>query len=172
MQLPIIDLDLFLTQPETSPAVIQECQKAAEALILYGALLVKDSRVSAADNDGFLDLMEDYFAQPDSDLKKDERPELSYQVGVTLELTEKPKCAVDQECTMIVQRLEPAERPLDVSGHHPDPKCRFFMSMRENPPYETQYPGLNAPNIVPEASHLKDRWTPTMETWGNSMKSA
>ena len=30
--------------------------------------------------------MEDYFNQPLDELQKDERPELGYQVGVTLEL--------------------------------------------------------------------------------------
>lgn len=37
-----------------------------------------------------------------------------YQVGVTLENTEKPKCAVDESCVNIIARLDPAERPLDA----------------------------------------------------------
>ncbi len=73
--------------------------------------------------------MEDYFAQPDEALKADERPELGYQVGVTLENTEKPKCAVDEPCLRVIQRLDSSERPLDISGTHPDPKCRFFWKM-------------------------------------------
>lgn len=44
-------------------------RKAADALIKYGALVVKDSRVSESDNEAFLDLMEDYFAQPEEVLK-------------------------------------------------------------------------------------------------------
>ncbi len=44
--------------------------------------------------------------------------------------------------------------------------------MNETPPYETQFPVLNAPNIVPEAEHIKRRWAPTMEQWGNAMKTA
>lgn len=43
--------------------------EAADALITYGALVVKDSRVSESDNETFLDLMEDYFAQPNDLLK-------------------------------------------------------------------------------------------------------
>ena len=131
-----------------------------------------DSRVSEQDNAKFLDLIEDYFNQPEDDIKKDERPELSYQVGVTLENTEKPKCAVDEPCLKIIETLEPSERPLDITAHEPDPKCRFFWKMSEKPPYETHFPGLNAPNIVPQADFLKERWTPTMEQWGTSMKSA
>ncbi|PPQ99564.1 hypothetical protein CVT24_005352 [Panaeolus cyanescens] len=170
--LPVIDLDVFLTGPANSEAVIQECKKAANALITYGALVLHDSRVSEEDNSTFLDLIEDYFNQPEAELKKDERPELSYQVGVTLENTEKPKCAVDEPCLRIIEALEPSERPLDISAHSPDPKCRFFWKMSEKPPYETQFPGLNATNVVPEAPFLKDRWTNTMEQWGKSMKQA
>ena len=146
--------------------------QAADALITYGALLVQDSRVSEEDNDTFLDLIEDYFAQPVEELQKDERPEIHYQVGITLDNTEKPKCAVDEPCLDIIASLDPAERPLDISGHHPDPKCRFFWKMGVPPPYETDYPALNAPNVVPQASGIRERWEPTMEKWGHSMKNA
>lgn len=44
-------------------------------------------------NQKFLDLMEDYFAQPKEDLERDLRPEVHYQVGVTLENTEKVRVA-------------------------------------------------------------------------------
>ncbi|OLN87216.1 hypothetical protein CCHL11_03644 [Colletotrichum chlorophyti] len=172
MDLPIIDLDVFLNQPRDSPAVREECEKAAKALITYGALVLHDSRVTESDNVAFLDLLEDYFAQPVEEIKKDERPELSYQIGVTLEDTEKPKCAVDEPCLKVIQRLAPSERPLDISGHEPDPKCRFFWSMAEKPPYETQYPGLNGSNVVPEAPHIRERWPTLMNKWGTSMKQA
>uniref|UniRef100_L2G0R5 Clavaminate synthase-like protein n=1 Tax=Colletotrichum fructicola (strain Nara gc5) TaxID=1213859 RepID=L2G0R5_COLFN len=148
MDLPIVALDVFLTQPRDSPAVAAECAKAANALITYGALVLHDSRVSESDNTTFLDLLEDYFAQPEAALRKDERPELSYQIGVTLENTEKP------------------------NAHEPDPKCRFFWSMAEKPPYETRFPGLNAPNVVPDAPHIRDRWPGAMNKWGSSMKAA
>jgi hypothetical protein len=84
--LPVIDLDVFLVS-STSPAALHECKKAADALITYGALIVHDSRVSEADNSRFLDLLEDYFAQDEQVLRADERPEVGYQVGVTLENT-------------------------------------------------------------------------------------
>ncbi|KAI5121315.1 hypothetical protein M0805_003782 [Coniferiporia weirii] len=169
ISLPIIDLDLFLAGDQRSQA---ECTKAADALITYGALLVQDSRVSEDDNDNFLDLVEDYFAQPGEALKEDERPELGYQVGVTLGNTEKPKCAVDESCLQVIARLEPSERPIDISAHQPDPKCRFFWKMGEIPPYETKYPALNALNVIPRNEAIRNRWVPTMEKWGNSMKDA
>lgn len=172
MDLPVIDLDIFLNNPQSSFEVQAECRRAAEALITYGALVLHDSRVSEEDNSTFLDLLEDYFAQPEEQIRKDERPELSYQIGVTLENTEKPKCAVDEPCLDVIQRLEPSERPLDISGHAPDPKCRFFWKMVEPPPYETQFPGLNAANVTPEAEGIRERWTPAMDQWGSSMKNA
>ncbi|KAI0278161.1 hypothetical protein BGY98DRAFT_1089650 [Russula aff. rugulosa BPL654] len=156
--LPIIDLDIFRSQPLEDPDVLTECIKAADALRTYGALLLQDSR--------------DYFSQPLSDLQKDERPEVGYQVGVTLENTEKPKCAVDEPCLRVIARLDPDQRPLDITAHQPDPKCRFFWRMGDMPPYETQFPALNAANVVPQAESLKDRWAPVMGKWGSSMKSA
>lgn len=63
--------------------------QTAESLIRYGALIVKDSRVSEDANSRFLDVMEDYFAQDEEALKVDARPEYHFQVGVTLENTEK-----------------------------------------------------------------------------------
>ncbi len=123
MDLPIIDLDVFLASRD-SAAAREECAKAARALITYGALVLHDSRVAEPDNVAFLDLLEDYFAQPDDVLRRDERPELGYQVGVTLENTEKPKCAVDEPCLDVIRRLAPEERPLDISGHAPDPSTR------------------------------------------------
>jgi hypothetical protein len=140
-------------------------------MITFGALIVHDSRVEENDNDKFLDLLEDYFAQPVEHLKEDEHPELSYQIGVTLENTEKPKCAVHEPCLNIISRLDPAERPLDISSHSPDPKCRFFWRMSEHPP-QTEFPIVNAPNVVPNASFIKERWPSIMDKWGTSMKTA
>lgn len=42
--------------------------------------------------------------------------------------------------------------------------------MTEKPPYETAFPSLNMPNVVPEA--LKDTWADTLNKWGTSMKNA
>lgn len=100
----------------------------------------------------------------------DERPEYSYQVGVTLENTEKPKCASDESCLAIIEKLDPAERPLDILGHGADPKCRFFWKMQQKPPYETKFPSLNMPNVIPKK--FEDTWEERLERWGKSMKTA
>lgn len=75
----LVNLDVFLANP-TSPQALEEARKAADSLILTGALVVRDSRAPKAANDRFLDLFEDYFALPQEELAKDERPELGYQV--------------------------------------------------------------------------------------------
>lgn len=75
----LVDLDVYLADP-TSPAALEEASKAAQSLILTGALTVRDSRASKSANDRFLDLFEDYFAQDDDALRADERPEFGYQV--------------------------------------------------------------------------------------------
>lgn len=50
MDLPVIDLDIFLNNPQSSPEVQAECKRAADALITYGALVLHDSRVAEKDN--------------------------------------------------------------------------------------------------------------------------
>jgi hypothetical protein len=79
MDLTTVNLDAFLKDP-TSKEGLEEAQKAAESLILTGALIVKDSRAPKESNDRFIDLFEDYFAQDKEVLEKDERPEWGYQV--------------------------------------------------------------------------------------------
>lgn len=79
MDLPIISLDTYLSDPSSSYSK-EEAKKAAESLILTGALIVKDERASKDANDRFLDLFEDYFSLGDEVLREDERPEWGYQV--------------------------------------------------------------------------------------------
>ncbi|GAW01155.1 Clavaminate synthase-like protein [Lentinula edodes] len=123
--LPIVDLDIFLADP-LSPAAVAEAKKTADALVTYGALVIKDSRINEEDNEKFLNLLENYFAQSEEIIKKDVRKEWAYQVGVTPELTLKPKCVFEESCMDIIEKLDPNERPLDVSGRPSDPKTRYY----------------------------------------------
>ncbi|GAA5902543.1 hypothetical protein JCM5296_002318 [Sporobolomyces johnsonii] len=166
--LPIVDLDTFLASPN-SPSAIAEANKTAEALIEYGALIVKDSRVSEAANERFLDLMEDYFNQDQERLEEDLRPEVHFQVGVTLENTEKPKCHSNDACKAVIAALDPVERPLDLEGGKADPKCRFFHRMG-NPPPCTAFPSLAMSNVTPRA--FASTWETQMEDWGAQIKRA
>ncbi|CAG8501629.1 8257_t:CDS:10 [Funneliformis mosseae] len=161
--LPIIDLELF-TRDKTASEAINECQKVANALREYGALLVRNSGVKEEDNARFLDLLEDYYAQPLEVKLKDARPDLGYQVGVTPEFTEEPKCHRDINCQKLISQLPEEIRPLPISG--PDPKWRFFWRIGEIPK-ATNYPRLNADPVIPEA--FKDKWPNIMDEWGNQM---
>lgn len=89
---------------------------------------------------------------------------------MTLENTEKPKCGSDDECLAIIKTLEPGERPLDISGHGADPKCRFFHKMSSVPPYKSPFPMSEIENVTPE--EFKDTWAERVNEWGTVMKQA
>ncbi|BGO90406.1 hypothetical protein NBRC10512_004109 [Rhodotorula toruloides] len=188
--LPIVDLDAFRASsdslearneavrarpppPQSSPTSRVDPRlsltQAAEALIEYGALIAKDSRVSEQENERFLDLLEEYFAQDEQDLRKDLRPEVHFQVGVTLENTEKPKCHSYDPCKAIIASLDPEERPLDLEGGKADPKCRFFYRMGETPP-RTDFPSLRMENVIPSA--FASTWQESMDRWGTQIKQS
>ncbi|WVR07890.1 hypothetical protein IAU60_004933 [Kwoniella sp. DSM 27419] len=169
MELPTVSLDVYLSDP-TSESGRAEARKAAESLILTGALIVQDSRAKKEANDRFLDLFEDYFRQDEKALRADERPEEGFQVGVTLENTEKPKCASDDNCQAIIASLDADQRPVDLGAHGADPKCRFFHRMSDKPPYQSHFPVLEAPNVTPKA--FADTWEDKMGEWGGIIKQA
>ncbi|OWZ67670.1 hypothetical protein AYX14_01473 [Cryptococcus neoformans] len=168
-ELSTASLDVFLADPSSNAAQL-EARNAAESLIRTGALIVRDSRAPKEANDRFLNLFEDYFAQPQEALKEDERPELGFQVGVTLENTEKPKCSSDGDCKAIIASLEASERPQDLEGFGADPKCRFFHRMSEAPPYQSNFPVLEAPNVTPRA--FERTWEERVNEWGVFMRQS
>lgn len=116
MDITTVSLDTYLADP-TSPEGLEEARKAAESLILTGALIVKDSRAPKEANDRFLDLFEDYFSQSTEALKKDERPEVGYQVVRCL--SGHPSCQV----------LTSLGRD---TGEHRKAKMRFRRGMSRN----------------------------------------
>ncbi|KAL1916521.1 uncharacterized protein VTP21DRAFT_5712 [Calcarisporiella thermophila] len=166
IELPIIDLGLYL-RDKTHPDALKECEKCANVLRDYGTLIVKDPRVGEEDNGNFLDMVEDYFGQPFEAKLPDARPELGYQIGVTPELTEEPKCKRDVHCQNVIEKMPEESRPLAADG--PDPKWRFFWRIGSPPP-ETKFPQLNAPPVIPAA--FESKWEPTMNKWGKSMHDA
>ncbi|KAF0349577.1 clavaminate synthase-like protein [Gigaspora margarita] len=166
LTLPIVDLGLYLKN-KNDPLAIIECKNTAKALKDYGALLVKDPRVTEADNSTFIDLMEDYFDQPFEVKLKDARPEIGYQVGVTPEFKEEPKCHRDPNCQSIIDQMPEESRPLISTG--PDPKWRFFWRIGDLPK-ETKFPQLNAEPVVPDS--FKGTWPTIMNQRGNQMHQA
>jgi len=95
---------------------------------------------------------------------KDVRPEVDFQVGVTPEFTEEPKCHKDIDCHELISQMAEENRPLPISG--PDPKWRFFWRIGKIPE-ETKYPQFNAEPVIPEA--FKDIWPKVMNEWGSQM---
>lgn len=85
MELPVIDLAPYLEissdlGKELDSNIKSLCLEVSRTLSDTGALLVKDPRCTAEDNDKFIDMMEKYFQQPEEFKRLQERPHLHYQV--------------------------------------------------------------------------------------------
>lgn len=82
MSLPLItpvtqvDMSTYLENKRDNRA----CKAAAESLKKFGAVLIHDPRVVAADAETFLSMMERYFSQQRDKKLADARPHLFYQV--------------------------------------------------------------------------------------------
>jgi DNA-binding transcriptional regulator YbjK len=83
MELDVVDIGVWLnrhTLEVGDPAVERLCRQVSDTLRETGVLVVRDPRVSYADNAAFLDMMELYFSQSHEAKMKDVRAELHYQV--------------------------------------------------------------------------------------------
>lgn len=87
---PVIDLSPYLEwkriEDDDGDVDLEEelrrlCTEVSRTLKETGALLIRDPRCSAQDNDRFLDMMEKYFQQPPELKRLQERPLLHYQVS-------------------------------------------------------------------------------------------
>jgi len=162
---PPIELKFWLDDPN-SDQTIQECKRLVEILQKAGAFTLRDPRVSEQDNDKFLDLLERYFEQPDEIKMKDARPEYHYQVGVTPNGVEFPRCAADINCHKLIEQM-----PKEHRAHIPtqaDNKWRFFHRIGPRPS-ATKFKELNAPPVIPEAF---PEWKSVMDTWGYKLLDA
>jgi hypothetical protein len=117
-EVPVIDLTPFMLDPTSEESKV-EIEKVAIALHNFGCLVIKDPRVDETHNDRFVDMLERYFEV--SDGKRDARPDLCYQVGVTPEGTEVPR----DHCSRYAD-LKDADKPVSVCPPKADPKWRFF----------------------------------------------
>jgi hypothetical protein len=91
-----------------------------------------------------------------------------YQVGATPSGVERPRENVE-----FYDSLTAANRPAsarDVAARKKDPKWRFFWRIGQRPTEsQTQFPQLNAPQVIPDA--FKDEWQPTMDAFGGRLLS-
>jgi len=160
-----IELKYWLEDPNSQKAK-DECKRVAGLFSRMGALTLRDPRVTFDDNGHFIDMVEDYFSQPEDVIYKDVRKEYGYQVGATPEGTELPRCASDPTCKDRIEKMAPENRPLLPSG--PDVKWRFFHRLGTKPT-ETEFPQLNCPDVVPEGF---PQWKEKMENWGKKLLDA
>jgi len=173
--LPVVDLTDYLHEvgntslphSSLSSSRFAECRQLADALEHFGAVLVRDPRVSRDDNDRFLDLMEMYYAQPREVKLADARPDVYYQVGVTPDGTERPRTdRVNREMADTWAKKTPRHAPHPVQGA--DPKWRFFWRIGPRlPEGATAFPEMNAEPVIPLG--LADQWAPVMDAWGNKL---
>lgn len=82
MELPVVDLSRYLeySGDQLGTDLLDSCREVSRILRETGALLIKDPRCSAQDNDRFIDMMETFFQMPDDFKRLQERPNLHYQV--------------------------------------------------------------------------------------------
>ncbi|KAE8038197.1 hypothetical protein FH972_010729 [Carpinus fangiana] len=178
MDLPVIDLTVYLAladeingDPSTltdrvGPELSGLCREVSRVLRETGALLVKDPRCTAEDNDRFIDMMEQYFERPAEFKRLQERPALHYQVGVTPEGVEVPRSLVDEEMQEKLREMPKGFQPATLKG--PDRKWRYMW--RAGPrPSNTRFQELNSEPVIPEGF---PEWKDTMDSWGHKMISA
>ncbi len=153
--IPLVDISAHLDGAPSAEAAAA----LTKALEDYGAVLIRDPRVSAADSAAFVDMMERYFAQPRAEKLRDARPQHAHQVGATPDHTERPR-----DNRAYAAALAPAHRPRsDPGARARDPKWRFFWRIGARPA-STDFPALNAPPVVPRA--FATEWAPVMDGWG------
>ncbi|BFG20136.1 hypothetical protein CerSpe_064100 [Prunus speciosa] len=163
MELTVVDLSLYLG---TKGEVKELCGEVSRSLRETGALLVKDPRYTAEDNDRFLDMMEKYFDRPPEFKRLQERPQLHYQVGVTPEGVEVPRSLVDEDMQEKLKEMPKEFQPSIPKGA--DRKWRYMWRVGPRPS-ETRFQELNAEPVVPEGF---PEWKDTMDSWGYKMISA
>ncbi|GAV85689.1 hypothetical protein CFOL_v3_29123 [Cephalotus follicularis] len=171
--LPTIDLSPYLeiapklsVEDELGPELSKSCSEVSRILRETGALLVKDPRCTAEDNDRFIDMMENYFQKPRDFKRQQERPNLHYQVGVIPEGVEVPRIVVDEEMQEKLKAIPKKLQPSMPKG--PDRKWRYMW--RVGPlPSNTRFQDFKTEVVIPENFH---GWREAMDFWGHKLISA
>jgi len=160
----VFDLQPYLENKDPeNQSVIELCRSVAIHLKETGVLVVRDPRVDARKNNRFLDAMEKYFERPLDQKMADARPHLAYQVGITPEGVERPRCLKDESIQRQIAAFSVENKPKEPQG--PDPKWRYFWRLGERPT-ETRFKELNAEPVIPREF---DDWEKIMDDWGSHM---
>lgn len=121
---PIIDLSAYLNKTAGYEA---QCTEIAHLLHQFGLLIVKDFRVDPSLNVKFLDMLEQYYDQPEEVRLLDARPDVHYQVGVTPEEIERAR----NHCQRM-KGLNSHEKPLTECPPEKESVANTNMSERSN----------------------------------------
>lgn len=132
-RIAVVDLTHFTACAggQLSEHALACCSAVSRSLLQTGIVMLRDARATDALNNGFLDMMEEYFNQPTELKMPDCHPELHYQVGATPSHVELPICKTDTECLSRIASLSKENQPLPITG--PDPKWRFFWRIGDWP---------------------------------------
>ncbi|EPZ34897.1 hypothetical protein O9G_002028 [Rozella allomycis CSF55] len=141
-RLPVVDIDKYVTEGNNQ---IELCLQVSNAFREFGAIAIRDSRVPFEKNEHFLDILEKYFSQDEEALMRDSRPEIGYQIGVTPEGIEAPRCIHDTDCQNFIDSLKEEDKP--VKPTRADVKWRYFHRIGPRP-LQTKFPELNATPIL------------------------
>jgi len=151
-----IDCNEFLKNKNSSGS-LEACKKLAATLKDTSCVIIRDPRVSEADNNAFLTMMENYYDQPTDEKMKDVHEELSYQLGATPEFVEVPRDNLE-----VIKKLSEKTENAPHIPKGADPKWRYFWRIGERPS-STQFPELNAPPVIPRNF---PQWSEVMNKWG------
>ncbi|XP_050284010.1 uncharacterized protein LOC126724005 isoform X2 [Quercus robur] len=178
--LPVIDMTAYLAvmdkldgepsklKEQLGPELTESCKQLARVLSEAGAVVVKDPRCSAEENEHFIEMMERYYETPVEYKRPQERPSLRYQVGITPEKVEVPRAMVDEKLQEKIRAMcnSKESQPATLTG--PDLKWRYMWSVGPRPS-KTQFKELNADPVIPEGF---PGWVETMNSWGYKMMAA
>ncbi len=141
----------------------EACAQVQRIMCEDGIIAFRDPRVDPRLVERIQRLMIDYFNQSSELKDPDEKKELNHQVGWTPGFTEIPN--PKHYARAIEDGLDPPPHPVIGS----DPKERFFAAIGTPPPYETAFPVLNAPPVVPAA--FADVWQSTIMAYAAVTKA-
>lgn len=161
--LPIIDLAPYL---QKGPPTLQrkERKKLTRALHEYSAVLIKDPRVDERANSNYLDLMERYFGQAEAELRRDMRPDIFYQRGVSPPFSERPDIRqISAFAERVSRQRRPHVPPADWRG---DVKWRFLRGLGPRPK-NTRFSEMNPEEVIPPA--FQSEWVPALDAWGGKL---
>ncbi|KAF5782654.1 putative oxoglutarate/iron-dependent dioxygenase, isopenicillin N synthase [Helianthus annuus] len=172
--IPVIDLTPYVEAASgefcldrvQNPELEKVCLEVSRILAETGALLVKDPRCSAEDDDRFISMMEKYFEMPDEFKLLQARPHQHYQNGATPGGLEVPRSLAVPDMLEKARELPKEHQPLIPTGA--DLKWRYMWRIGPRPSV-TRFQDLNSDHIVPEG--FPD-WEETMNSWGYKLLSA